>query len=148
MRVNTPILSTAARAALDAGYRNGASHCYRTRCHVIILKSENRSSIDVGSIVGMHANTVNSWVQRYKKSGLEGLNTKAGQGRKPMICVATDETAIKAMVKEHRQRVSMAQEEWETANETKVSRATFRRFLKELADDISVSVSVAKDEIV
>jgi response regulator of citrate/malate metabolism len=65
-----------------------------------------------------------------------------------MISATTDETAIKALVQEHRQRVSMAQEEWETANDTKVSRATFRRFLKELADDINVSVSVAKDEIV
>ena len=147
MRVNTPILSTAVRSALDAGYRTGASHCYRTRCHVIILKSENRSSIDVGSIVGMHANTVNSWVQRYNESGLEGLNTKPGQGRKSMICVATDETAIKAMVQEHRQRVSMAQAEWEAANNKTVSRATFRRFLKELADGISVSASQKKCKI-
>jgi transposase len=146
MRVNRPILSAETLSALELGYRTGLSHCYRCRCHVIILKSENRHSADVGKIVGMHPNTVNFWVKRFNDSGLEGLKTLSGRGRKAKISVETDGAAIKEMVKEHRQRVSMAQEEWEAANDTKVSRATFRRFLKELVGDISVSASVVKDE--
>jgi transposase len=146
MRVNTPILTDTTLATLELGYRTGKSHCYRSRCHVIILKSENRHSVDVGKIIGMHPNTVNSWVKRFNKSGIDGLQTVAGRGRKPLISVEADGASIKELVTEHRQRVSIAQAEWETAKDTKVSRATFRRFLKELADDISESASVAKDD--
>jgi transposase len=146
MRVNTPILSAAARLALEDGHRTGLRHCYRTRCFSILLKAEGRESEEVGAILNMHRNTVNSWVKRYNESGIEGLVNKPGQGRKPLISVEEDGQAIKELVKDHRQRVSVAQAEWEANKETTVSSATFRRFLKELADGTSASKSVVKAE--
>ncbi len=145
MRVNKIELSAEASEALQLGRRTGTSHCYRNRCHAILLKSEGRYSEEVGKILGMSHNTVNSWLKRYKTSGIVGLATAPGRGRKPLISVELDKTSIETKVSEHRQRVSVAQTEWETEKADRtVSRATFRRFLKELADDTSVFGSVAK----
>ncbi len=146
MRVNTPFLDADARSALLLGYKEGTKHCFRTRCHVILLKSEGRSSKDVGSIVGMSHNTVNSWVHRYKQDGIAGLHNALGQGRKAIISAESDGELVKSAVKLHRQRVSVAQQEWESASGKTVSKATFRRFLKALVEPISVSVNDAKKQ--
>lgn len=133
-RVNTPILSTAERSALQKGYETGKKHAFRKRCHLILLKAEGRDSIDVGRVVKLCEMSVNNWVKRYKSEGIEGLHTKPGRGRKPIINKEEDQEAVLAAVKANRQRVDMAKAEWETANaEKKVSRDTFRRFLKALA---------------
>ncbi len=34
MRKNTPILTKSERLALENGYRNSNSHCYRQRCQL------------------------------------------------------------------------------------------------------------------
>ena len=145
MRVNTPKLETSSREELEVGYRTGKHHCFRVRCHIILLKSDGRPSKEVGNIVQLSHNSVNHWTKRYKAHGILGLKNISGQGRKPKISVAEDGEAVKVLVQEHRQRVSVAQHEWEEANNKTVSRATFRRFLKELAEPTNVSASVAKD---
>lgn len=145
MRVNTPKLETSSREELEVGYRTGKQHCFRVRCHIILLKSDGRPSKEVGNIVQLSHNSVNHWTKRYKVHGILGLKNISGQGRKPKISVAEDGESVKALVQEHRQRVSVAQQEWEEANNKTVNRATFRRFLKELAESTNVSASVAKD---
>jgi hypothetical protein len=66
-RVNTLILSESDRTALEKGYKEGPTHAFRVRCHVILLKSEDRESKPVGSIVKMSHVSVNFWVSRYKR---------------------------------------------------------------------------------
>lgn len=137
-RVNTPILDKAAQCALEKGYREGKKHAFRNRCQVILLKSEGRDSKSVGTIVKMCAMSVNTWVKRYKEEGIEGLKTKEGRGRKALINKEQDQAPILEAVKANRQRVDMAKAEWEAQNaDKKVSRDTFRRFLKALAANIS-----------
>jgi transposase len=84
-RVNTPQLSERDRIELASGFKKGDSHCFRNRCHVILLKSEGRSSKDVGLITGMSHISVNHWVNRFKSEGISGLHNKPGQGRKPVL---------------------------------------------------------------
>ena len=56
-----------------------------------------------------------------------------------------DAAGILEAVKANRQRVDMAKAEWEAAHANKsVSRDTFRRFLKALAEDISESDADAR----
>ena len=137
-RVNTPILDKAAQSALEKGYQEGKNHAFRKRCQVILLKSEGRDSKSVGSIVKMCAMSVNTWVKRYKEEGIEGLKTKEGRGRKALINKEQDQAPILEAVKANRQRVDMAKAEWEAQNaDKKVSRDTFRRFLKALAANTS-----------
>jgi transposase len=134
-RVNTPELSAEDRNLLEKGHKNGKTHAFRKRCQVILLKSEGRTSKSVGSIVKMSNMSVDAWVRRYKVEGIEGLHTKPGRGRKPLLNKETDQESILAAVKSNRQRVDMAKAEWEAAQGGKtVSRDVFRRFLKALAE--------------
>ena len=139
-RVNTPKLSVPAREALEKGYRSGKTHAFRQRCQLILLKSEGRRSEEVALIVKMCEPTVNSWTNRYNGEGISGLMTKPGRGRKPVLNKASDEAGILEAVKANRQRVDTAKAEWEAAHADKiVSRDTFRRFLKALAENTSGS---------
>jgi len=95
---------------------------------------EGRRSKDVGAITGMTNVSVNSWLSRYKAEGIGGLSTREGRGRKPKIDKAADGTAVLEAVKSNRQRLQTAKAEWGAASGKTVSRTTFRRFLKRLAD--------------
>ena len=137
-RVNTPKIDNTAQMALEKGYRAGKTHAYRVRCQVILLKAEGRDSKSVGTIVKMCAMSVNNWVKRYKEEGIEGLKTKEGRGRKALIDKGEDQSSILEAVKANRQRVDIAKAEWEAENtDKKVSRDTFRCFLKALAANTS-----------
>ena len=136
-RVNIPLLTPSQRRELESGVRDGKSHCFRMRCQCILLKSEGRTSKDVGSITGMCNVSVDTWVKRYKAEGLQGLVTKSGRGRKPVI-EDNDKDAVLSAIKANRQRMQTAQAEWEQQSGKKVCNNTFKRFLKSLAEDISV----------
>lgn len=136
-RVNRPILSETAQIELETLFKKSDNHSLRKRCQTILLKAEGRDSIDVGRIVGMCNVSVNSWVKRYKSEGIQGLYTKPGRGKKPLIDSIEDESAILAAVKQHRQKVSTAKAEWEASSGKEVSKSTFKRFLKSLVDDIN-----------
>ena len=60
-RVNTPILTSSQRMELETGLRTGDSHSFRMRCQSVLLKSEGRTSKEVGAITGMCHVSVNSW---------------------------------------------------------------------------------------
>lgn len=134
-RVNTPALSEMGRQALEEGYRQGKKHGFRQRCQLVLLKSEGRSSKEVGAIMKCHPVSVNSWVARYKALGIEGLHTTKGRGRKPILQKEQDEAMVKEAVKSNRQRLSLAKAEFEASSGKQVSLSAFRAFLKALADD-------------
>jgi transposase len=136
-RVNTPTLTLEQRRELEAGVRDGKSHSFRMRCQSVLLKSDGRTSKDVGSITGMCNVSVDTWVKRYKAEGIHGLLTKSGRGRKPII-EEHDKEAILSVIKANRQRMQTAKAEWERQSGKKVCNNTFKSFLKSLADDISV----------
>ena len=136
-RVNTPSLTPEQRRELESGIRDGKSHCFRMRCQCILLKSEGRTSKDVGKITGMCNVSVDTWVKRYKTEGLQGLATKPGRGRKSIIA-EHDKDVVLSAIKANRQRMQTAKAEWEQQSGKKVCNNTFKRFLKSLAEDINV----------
>ena len=135
-RVNTPQLSGKDQASLAQGLKTGDSHCFRNRCHVVLLKAEGRTSKDVGFITGMSHISVNHWVKRFKLEGISGLSNKPGQGRKPILD-AQDRDGLLESVKAHRQRLQTAKAEWEASRGKSISDSTLRRFLKVLTEDIN-----------
>jgi putative transposase len=135
-------LTDAQRAELEQGYRTGATHVFRQRCHMVLLKADNRRSVDVAAIVGVCAHTVNGWLWRYKQAGITGLATQPGQGRPSILHEAEDAAVVRAAVADHRQRIALARAEVEDQVGKRFSDKTLRRFLKNLATDISVSASV------
>jgi transposase len=121
------------RRELEAGYRSGKSHAFRQRCQVVLLKSEGRSSVEVGQIVKMNPVTVNNWLNRYQAAGIVGLKTKPGRGRKPLLEPVGDLEQVRQAVMQERQRLSQAKLLLEQQLGKEFSLKTLKRFLKKLS---------------
>ena len=130
-------LTEAQRLELEKGFRLGEKHCFRMRCRTVLLKADGLSAAKAGAQTDMSFVSVNAWVKRYKEEGIEGLKTRAGRGRKP-IMDSSDEEAVRCAIEQDRQCVSKARAAWEQATGKEVSNMTFKRFLSALAQDISV----------
>ena len=143
-RVNTPILGDLARTALERTHKTSSNHAPRLRCQVVLLKATGRTSQDVGQVVGLCQVSVNSWVKRYGREGIEGLKTKPGRGRKPRLSLVQDEAAIRTAVQANRQRIALAKAAWEAqraSGSPAVGRDTFRAFLKALVAATNASAA-------
>ena len=125
------------RLQLEDGFRNGKSHAYRMRCRAILLKSQGLKSTEVGVQTEMTHISVNSWVKRFEREGVKGLETKPGRGRKP-IMDCSDEESVRQAIEQDRQSVKKAKEAWQQAFGKEASESTFRAFLSALARDIDV----------
>ena len=126
-------LTTEQRAELEQGYKNGQPAVFSKRCHIILLKSDGRTSKEIAGILGMGMQPINNWVKRYEKQGIEGLRTKAGQGRKPILDKDKDAEKVKAAVKKERQRLKHAKDDLEDELNKEFSLKTLKRFLKNLS---------------
>jgi len=118
------------KAALEKGYRDGESHAFRQRCHLILLKSKGQTSIEVASVLGCCEMAVNNWVKRFEAEGIEGLKTRPGRGGKPILKVETDLGPVREAVARNRQRLSLVRAELETELGKRFSDKTLNRFVK------------------
>jgi len=141
-RVTKVELSSEARLALEQGHHSGVSAAFRKRCQMVLLKSQGRTSEEIAGIVGGCEVVVNSWVSRYQASGLEGLQTRPGRGRKAILCAETDLERVKEAVSQNRQRISLAKAELEEALEKNFCQRTLQRFVKKTVVAINESESV------
>lgn len=130
-------LTATQRLELERGFRLGEKHCFRMRCRAVLLKADGLSAAKSGAQTEMSPVSVNAWVKRYKAEGIEGLKTRPGRGRKP-IMDSSDEEAVRRAIEQDRQCVSKARAAWEQATGKAASDMTFKRFLSALAQDISV----------
>ena len=122
-------LTNEQRTELENGYKTGKSHTFRQRCQIVLLKTENRTSLEVADILGGCEIVVNNWVKRYETEGLEGLQTRAGRGRKTIL-QAVDLEQVKAAVKQSRQRISVARAELKESLGKEFSSSSLKRYLK------------------
>lgn len=130
-------LSEVERLKLEKGYVYGLTSRYRTRCKAILLFSEGYSPLQIADILNVTNPSVYMWIKRFEAEGIKGLETRPGQGRKPIID-CSDEKAIRKAIEEDRQSVSKAREAWQKATGKETSDKTFKRFLEALVQDISV----------
>jgi transposase len=137
MKIKKRSLSESERKSLISGFRQGESHCFRMRCRAVMLKSEGLSSACIGERTEMTAQSVNGWVKRFELEGINGLHTRVGQGRKP-IMDCSDEEAVRKAIESDRQSVRAAKEAWQNTSGKETSDLTFRRFLSALAQDMDV----------
>ena len=133
------ILTDEQRQVLEKGYKNGKSHAFRKRCHIVLLKSEKRSSEEVSTILKVSEPSVNTWLDRYETEGIMGLFTKKGRGRKPILNVETDEGVVRDAIKVERQRLTETQAIIAKKLNKEFSIKTLKVFLKSLSADITVS---------
>lgn len=118
------------KAELEKGYREGASHALRQRCHLILLKSKGQTSLEVAQVLGYCEMAVNNWVKRYLAEGIEGLKTRPGRGGKPILKAETDLEKVREAVSRNRQRLSLVRAELEAELGKSFSTKTLNRFIK------------------
>lgn len=118
------------RAALEKTWRHGRSPALRQRCRIVLLKADTLTSKDVARQVGCCEMVVNTWLRRYRAEGMDGLQTRQGQGRKPILNAQADLAAVRRAVQQNRQRVSLARAELTKDLGKGFSDLTLRRFLK------------------
>jgi len=73
--------------------------------------------------------SVNNWLSRYTREGIDGLHTKEGQGRKPIL-EEEHYNIVRAAVEQERQRLEQAKKIVEDNIGKKMSASTLTRFLK------------------
>ncbi|HET8670533.1 MAG TPA: helix-turn-helix domain-containing protein [Candidatus Saccharimonadales bacterium] len=137
-------LTKAQRTALEKGYRAGESHSFRLRCQIILLKCERRTSAEIAKILGCCEMAVNNWLKRFESEGIEGLRTKPGRGRKPILDTEKDLQRVKQAVQANRQRISLAKAELETELGKAFSQKTLERYIKNMVAAIVESESVPR----
>lgn len=135
-------LSDELRKELENGYRNGKSHAFRTRCQMVLLKSEGRKAQEIADFLGFCQQAVNFWLHRYKAEGINGLLVRSGRGRPKILSEIEDLETVKEAVQRHRQRISIAKAELEKSIGKEFSQKTLERFLKNLTADTNESESV------
>lgn len=127
------------RAELETCYREGKDPTLSRRCHIILLKSHKRSSKEVAEIVGTNQLSVNQWLDRYEAEGFEGLKTRPGRGRKPLLNEKDDAQVVRKAVEQERQRLKHVKESLEQELGKQFSLKTLQRFLKNLSADGNAS---------
>ena len=128
-KVKQIVVSVEQKTALAQGYKTGKSHCFRQGCKIVLLKDQGYKSKEIGLLVGTCEMSVNNWVNRFINHGIKGLETKPGQGRKPIL-EEEHLATVRAAVQQERQRLSRAQTIIEQSIGKKMSKETLTRFLK------------------
>ncbi|HXG83107.1 MAG TPA: helix-turn-helix domain-containing protein [Pyrinomonadaceae bacterium] len=125
-------LTAEQRAELEKGYRAGKSHCFRVRCQMILLKSEKRTSIEIGEVLGCCEMVVNNWLVRYETEGIEGLATRAGRGRPPILSQQNPAhlKKVEAEIKRHPNSIKTVVASLEADLDLMMHPETLKRFLK------------------
>ncbi len=65
--------------------------------------------MQIADILNVTNPSIYKWIKRFEAEGIKGLETRSGQGRKP-IMDCSDEKAVRKAIKEDRQSVSKARE--------------------------------------
>ena len=128
-------LTDAERKELEQGFKYSKSSHFSRRCHFVLLKNQGKTSQEIADIFGITIQPINRWCNRYLKDGISGLQTKSGQGRKPILDKKRDELIVKETVQKERQRLKYAKEVLESELDKSFSLKTLQRFLKTLAAD-------------
>lgn len=122
------------RTALEHGYRKGRNHAFRMRCQMMLLKSEKRTSLEISKIMGCCEVVVNRWLNRYQEHGIEGLETRAGRGRKPKLSTQNPLhlQKVKAEIAKHPQSVKTVVAKLAEDMDLTMHPDTLKRFLKKM----------------
>jgi transposase len=130
-------LSAQQRTELEKGYRTGKSHTFRQRCQMILLKSENRTSLEVAEFLGVCEVVVNNWLKRFETEGIKGLETRKGRGRPPILSQQNAEhlQKVKAEIEKHPNSVKTVVAALEEDLDLQMHPETLKRFLKKMVID-------------
>lgn len=87
---------------LEDAMKNDTNHRVRMRAHCVILSFKELSIDEITQIYDIHRNTLSSWIDDWKESGIEGLRDKERSGCPPKLSESEKET-VKKLIKEYPQ---------------------------------------------
>lgn len=136
-RTLTIHLTDLQKEELTSGFRNGSTHCFRERCRMVLLKSEGLTTKEICNFVTVKSQgQINHWIKiyltDYPKLGISVLRNAEGQGRKPLFNSDTQTERIKELVKQERQKLSIAKAILEKEMGKPFHIRTLQLFLKSL----------------
>jgi len=99
---------------------------------MVLLKSEQRTSVEVAEVLGCCEMVVNNWLSRYEKEGIKALATRAGRGRPPILSQQNPEHLKKVAdeIKKHPNSVKTVVAVLEEDLDLLMHPETLKRFLK------------------
>lgn len=122
-------LSNEEKSLLELSHKKGEKQTFRQRCKIILLRNEGYTVADISKIMDTTMSSVNNWLSRYTREGIDGLHIKEGQGRKPIL-EEEHYNIVRAAVEQERQRLEQAKKIVEDNIGKKMSASTLTRFLK------------------
>ena len=139
------ILTSEQKAALELGYKKGATHDNRSRCHCILLSSEKWSVDQLITFFEVSRLTIYNWFNRYESEGIVGLKIRSGRGRKRKLDIdnADHVKAVKSGLAKENRSIKQLREELESKYKTTIGDTTLRDFLKVLVTDTDASGSAS-----
>ena len=104
---------------------------------MVLLKSEKRTSMEVADFLVCCEVAVNNWLARYQAEGVDGLKTRAGRGRPPILSRQKPEhlEKVKAEIKKHPNSVKTVVAKLEADLDLSMHPETLKRFLKKMVID-------------
>jgi len=138
-------LTTEQKAALELGYKTGASHDLRRRCHCILLSSQEWSVKQLSDFFKVSQLSIYKWFNRYESEGIVGLQIRPGRGRKRKLDIDNVEHvhAVKVGLAKENRSIKQLKEDLESQLGTSLGDTTLRDFLKDLVTDTDVSDSAS-----
>ena len=76
-------LASTQAEALQKEYRTTHDADLRSRCQMILLSHQGRSTSEIAQLTFFDPDTVLYWFERYEKEGLDGLQNHPRFGRPP-----------------------------------------------------------------
>jgi len=124
---------------LELGKKTGKTANFRNRCHGIILSNKAYTAKEIAAILAVGVRTIYNWFNHWESDGIEGLKTKSGQGRKPLLSIDNKEH-IKAVDKAVKKRAQTGENilltiEKELDLKGQMTMNILRPFLKKLITD-------------
>lgn len=113
---------------------------------MILLKADGYTSQEVAEVLSTNEISVHNWLKRYEIEGVEGLKTRAGKGRNPIL-KEEHLALVRIAVEEERQRLRKAQKIVEENIGKKMSGKTLTRFLKVITAVTNESGSDRKEVV-
>jgi len=129
-------LTTSEKKQLESEKKHGKSDNYRKRCHAILLSNRGYTIDEIMGFLEVSRASVSSWFSAWRKSGIEGLKTKPGQGRRPKLNIDNKDhvegvnKAAKQAVKDGENLLAKIQDELEL--EEPITKRMLTLFLEKL----------------
>ena len=127
-------LSEKQKQDLEEGHKKGKSHPFRNRCQAILLSHQGYSVQALAHLFQVSDLSIYKWMNRFEATGVEGLKTQSGKGRKPLLKLENQHhlQVVAEQIEKENQRLKLAKDQIEKQLGYTLSESTLKRFLKKV----------------